>query len=72
MLGLILTSDLKWEQNTNYLVKDANRRMVMLKAASKFTKDKNVLKQLYYSRVRSQVQVGAICCCLEQQFNSEE
>ena len=36
LLGLILTSDLKWNENTNYLVKDANRRMVMLRAASKF------------------------------------
>ena len=52
LLGLILTSDLKWDENTNYLVKDANRRMIMLRAASKFTKDKQVLKQIYFSRIR--------------------
>ena len=52
LLGLILTSDLKWDESTNYLVKDANRRMIMLRAASKFTKDKQVLKQIYLSRIR--------------------
>ena len=42
---------------TIYIVKDANRRMVMLHAAAKFTSDKSVLKQIYYSR---------ICCKLDQ------
>ena len=59
LLGLILTSDLKWDENTNYLVKDANRRMIMLKAASKFTKDKQVLKQIYYSRIRCKLEQSA-------------
>ena len=59
LLGLILTDDLKWEQNTNYLVKDANRRMVMLRAASKFTSDKHVLKQIYYSRIRCKLEQSA-------------
>ena len=52
LLGLVLTSDLKWDENTNYLVKESNKRMVMLRAASKFTSDKTVLKQIYYSRIR--------------------
>ena len=59
LLGLILTSDLKWNDNTNYLVKDANKRMVMLRAASKFTSDKFVLKQIYYSRVRCKLEQSA-------------
>ena len=59
LLGLILTSDLKWNENTNYLVKDANKRMVMLRAASKFTSDKNILKQIYYSRVRCKLEQSA-------------
>ena len=59
LLGLILTSDLKWESNTNYLVKDANKRMVMLRAASKFTRNKSVLKQIYYSRIRCKLEQSA-------------
>ena len=59
LLGLILTSDLKWDENTNYLVKDANKRMIMLKAAAKFTSDKQVLKQIYYSRIRCKLEQSA-------------
>ena len=59
LLGLILTNDLKWEENTNYLVKDANRRMVMLRAAPKFTSDKHVLKQIYFSRIRCKLEQSA-------------
>ena len=40
LLGLIITSDLRWDRNVDYLVKDANKRMMMLHAASKFTNDK--------------------------------
>ena len=59
LLGLILTSDLKWEENTSYLVKDANKRMIMLRAASKFTSDKYVLKQIYFSRIRCKLEQSA-------------
>ena len=59
LLGLILTSDLKWEENTNFLVKESNKRMMMLRAASKFTRDKNVLKQIYYSRIRCKLEQSA-------------
>ena len=59
LLGLVLTSDLKWDENTNYLVKESNKRMVMLRAASKFTSDKTVLKQIYYSRIRCKLEQSA-------------
>ena len=41
LLGLVLTSDLKWDENTNYLVKESNKRMVMLRAASNFQTFRN-------------------------------
>ena len=63
LLVLILTSDLKWDENTNYLVKDPNRRMIMLKAASKFTRNKKVLRQIYYSRIRCKLEQSAAECC---------
>ena len=58
LLGLILTSDLKWE-NVNYLDKDANRRMVILRAAAKYTSNKYVLKQIYFSRIRCKLEQSA-------------
>ena len=60
LLGLILTSDLHWDRNIDYLVKDANKRMLMLHAASKFTTDKQVLKQIYYSRIRCKLDQSAV------------
>ena len=60
LFGLILTSDLRWDKNIDYLVKDANRRMLMLHAASKFTSDKNVLKLIYYSRIRCKLDQSAV------------
>ena len=60
LLGLIITSDLRWDRNVDYLVKDANKRMLMLHAASKFTSDKNVLKLIYYSRIRCKLDQSAV------------
>ena len=60
LLGLIVTSDLRWDKNVDYLVKDANKRMLMLHAASKFTNDKHVLKQIYFSRIRCKLDQSAI------------
>ena len=60
LLGLIITSDLRWDKNVDYLVKDANKRMLMLHAASKFTSDKQVLKQIYYSRIRCKLDQSAV------------
>ena len=60
LLGVILTSDLRWDRNIDYLVKDANKRMVMLHAASKFTSDKQVLKQIYFSRIRCKLDQSAV------------
>ena len=58
--GLIVTSDLRWDKNVDYLVKDANKRMLMLHAASKFTNDKHVLKQIYFPRIRCKLDQSAV------------
>ena len=36
LLGTIITSDLRWNENTDKIVKDANKRMKMLHVAAKF------------------------------------
>ena len=38
LLGVHITSDLKWNRNTEHLVKDSNRRMRVLHRAANFTK----------------------------------
>ena len=47
LLGVIINKDLKWGKNTNYLVKKANKKMRMLHIASKFTRNREHLKQIY-------------------------
>ena len=60
LLGLIITSDLRWDKNVDYLVKDANKRMIMLHAESKFTSDKQVLKGIYFTRIRCKLDQSAV------------
>ena len=53
LLGVIITSDLKWHRNTDYLTKKANKKMRMLHIAAKYTKNKEHLKHIYKTFVRS-------------------
>ena len=41
LLGVIITNDLKWQENTKYIVRKANKKMRMLHKFSKFTKNKS-------------------------------
>ena len=52
LLGAIITSDMKWHENTKYLVKKANKKMIMLHKFAKFTKNKAHLIHLFKSQVR--------------------
>ena len=60
LLGTFITSDLKWDKNTDYLVKEANKRMRLLHAASKFVKDKKILTQLYFTHIRCRLEQSAV------------
>ena len=59
LLGVIITKDLKWEKNTNYLVKKANKKMRMLHIASKFTRNREHLKQIYQTFVRCNLEFSS-------------
>ena len=56
LLGLIITNDLKWNRNTEKIVKDANLKMRMLHIASKFIKNKQDLIQIYKTFIRSKLE----------------
>ena len=53
LLGTILSNDLKWDKNTEKIVKMANARMQILRIASSFQPSWNDLKIIYVSYVRS-------------------
>ena len=59
VLGTWLTSDLKWDLNTDKIVKSANIAMKKLQSASKFIKDRNILKQIYMIYIRSILEKSA-------------
>ena len=58
LLGVTLTSDLKWAVNTNKIVRNANIAMKSLHIAKKFTSKVSELKQIYTSKVRSHLEYG--------------
>ncbi len=51
LLGTIITKDLKWYENTKYIVKKANQKMRLLHNFSKFTTNKSHLIHIYKSQV---------------------
>ena len=53
ILGLVITDDLKWEENTAYLVKKAYSRMELLRRAASFTTNIDDLKKIYILYIRS-------------------
>ena len=60
LLGTIITSDLRWNENTDKIVKDANKRMKLLHVASKFINNNQDLVYLYKTFVRSVLEVSAV------------
>ena len=52
LLGTIITSDLKWHENTKFIIKKANKKMIMLHKFSKFTNNKSHLIHIFKSQVR--------------------
>ena len=53
LLGTILTSDLRWDKNTQNIVKKAYCRMELLRKLSSFGAPKGDLKTVYLSFIRS-------------------
>ena len=52
LLGAVITSDLKWHENTKFIIKKANKKMIMLHKFSKFTNNKSHLVHIFKSQVR--------------------
>ena len=55
LLGIYITDDLKWNKNTEELVKNANRRMRLLHAASDLK-----LKTIYKMFIRSSMELSSV------------
>ena len=53
LLGVIVSDDLKWEENTQYLVKKANARLELLRKVASFTTSVAEKKTIYVLYIRS-------------------
>ena len=53
LLGVIITDDLKWDKNTQYLIKKAYMRMQILRKTAEFTNNINEKRTIYILYVRS-------------------
>ena len=60
LLGTIVTSDLKWDENTAHIVKKANARMELLRKVASFGTGIEDLKIIYFLFVRSQLEQSAV------------
>ena len=60
LLGSIITDDLKWNANTDEIVKKANQRMLLLRKSTEFTTLTEDLKIIYLSYVRSLLEQSSV------------
>ena len=60
LLGTIITDDLKWNSNTEEIVKKANQRMLLLRKSSDFTTKTEDLKAIYLSYVRGTLEQSSV------------
>ena len=60
LLGVIITNDLKWDENTAYLVKRAYARMELLRKVAAFTRSVEEKKNIYVLYVRSILEQSSV------------
>ena len=60
LLGVTVTSDLKWDRNVELMTRQANISMRYLHSAKKFFNDTKILKQIYLTWIRNNVEFGAV------------
>ena len=53
LLGVIITDDLKWDSNTEYIVKRAYTRMELLRKVAEFTTSVEEKREIYIMYIRS-------------------
>ena len=53
LLGVVVTSDLKWEENTQYIIQRCNSKAWMLRRLKKLGASKDDLIDVYFKQIRS-------------------
>ena len=60
LLGVIISDDLKWDKNTEYLVKKANSRMELLRKVAEFSTSIDDKKNIYVLYIRSILEQSSV------------
>ena len=60
LLGVVVTSDLKWDANTNAITKKAYKRLWMIRRLKNLGLKSSSLVEIYTSQVRSLLEFGAV------------
>ena len=60
LLGVIITDDLRWHKNTEFLVKKASSRLWVIRRLKKLGVSKEKLVDIYYKQVRSVCEYAAV------------
>ena len=60
LLGTVITDNLKWDRNTEKLVKKGYKKMQILHSAAKCTSKKDVLKDIYISYIGSILEQSSV------------
>ena len=60
LLGTIITKDLKWDHNTQNIVKKANARMQLIRKVASFGTSVDELKNVYILFIRSLLEQSAV------------
>ena len=60
LLGVIVSDDLKWDLNTSYLVKKANKRLELLRKVANFSTSIEDKKEIYVLYVRSVLEQSSV------------
>ena len=73
ILGIILTEDLKWEANTQYICSKAFKRMWILRRMKKLDVEPLILLDIYVKEIRSvlELAVPAWHCSLTQKQSAD-
>ena len=70
LLGVIVTDDLKWTENTKFLIKRGNSRMELLRKLGKFNPPIEDMKNIYILYIRSILEQSS--CIWHSDLNEED
>ena len=59
LLGLWIDDNLKWQTNTDYIIRKASKRLFLLKVLKKYGASMNDIRRFYISAIRAILEYGA-------------